>query len=103
MRKIIKYRINVVCCVGSVQIYKSKYKKVGVLPTRIVKSNVSSVGPSSERNVSLINSQNVNRFKDDKKVNAILILVESGALTLTSFSPFADNFLFLVSALRSES
>ena len=29
---------------------KSKYKKVGVLPIRIVKSNVSSVGPSSERN-----------------------------------------------------
>ena len=32
--------------------YKSKYKKVGhgVLPIRIVKSNVSSIGPSSERN-----------------------------------------------------
>ena len=28
----------------------SKYEKVGVLPIRIVKSNVSSVGPSSERN-----------------------------------------------------
>ena len=27
-----------------------KYEKVGVLPIRIVKSNVSSVGPSSERN-----------------------------------------------------
>ena len=27
----------------------SKYKKVGVLPIRIVKSNVSSIGPSSER------------------------------------------------------
>ena len=30
-------------------LYKSKYEKVGVLPIRIVKSNVSSVGPSSER------------------------------------------------------
>ena len=30
-------------------VYKSKYKKVGVLPIRIVKSNVSRVGPSSER------------------------------------------------------
>ena len=30
--------------------YKSKYKKVGVLPIRIVWSNVSSIGPSSERN-----------------------------------------------------
>ena len=30
--------------------YKSKYKKVGVLSIRLVKSNVSSVGPSSERN-----------------------------------------------------
>ena len=30
--------------------YKSKYKMIGVLPIRIVKSNVSSVGPSSERN-----------------------------------------------------
>ena len=28
--------------------YKSKYEKLGVLPLRIVKSNVSSVGPSSE-------------------------------------------------------
>ena len=28
--------------------YKSKYKKVGVLPIRIVKSNVLSVAPSSE-------------------------------------------------------
>ena len=38
------------CCVGSVEIvYKSKYKKVGVLPIWIVKSNVSSVDPSSER------------------------------------------------------
>ena len=26
------------------------YKKVGVVPTRIVKSNVSSIGPSSEKN-----------------------------------------------------
>ena len=30
--------------------HKSKYKKGGVLPIRIVKSNVSSIGPSSERN-----------------------------------------------------
>ena len=30
--------------------YKSKYRKVGVLPIRIVESNVSSIGPSSERN-----------------------------------------------------
>ena len=73
--------INVVCCIGTVeiQIYKSKYKKVGVLPIWIIKSeinivccvcsvqiqieikvgvlpiwivkfNVSSVGRSSERN-----------------------------------------------------
>ena len=34
--------------------YKSKYKTVGVLSIRIVKSNVSSVGPSSEINVSKI-------------------------------------------------
>ena len=51
MKKIIKYRIiNVVCCVGSVQIHIEK-KKVGVLPIQIVKSNVSSVGPSSEGNM----------------------------------------------------
>ena len=30
--------------------YKSKYKMVGVLPIRIVQSNVSRIGPSSERN-----------------------------------------------------
>ena len=34
-------------------VYKSKYKKVGVLPIWEVKSNVSSVGPSSERNMIL--------------------------------------------------
>ena len=40
-----------------VYIYKSKYKKIGVLPMRIVWSNVSSIGPSSERNrVSLLYS-----------------------------------------------
>ena len=33
-----------------------EFKWVGVLPMRIVKSNVSSVGPSSERNFSLANS-----------------------------------------------
>ena len=38
--------INVVFCVGRVeiQLYTWKYEKVGVLPIRIVKSNVSSVG-----------------------------------------------------------
>ena len=35
--------------------YKSKYKKVGVLPIRIVKSDVSSVGPSSEGNIKTFN------------------------------------------------
>ena len=30
--------------------YLSKYKKFGVLLIRIVKSNVSSVGPSSQKN-----------------------------------------------------
>ena len=35
---------------NKVIIYRSKYKKVGVLPIRIVWSNVSSIGPSSERN-----------------------------------------------------
>ena len=34
-------------------IYKSKYKKVGVLPIWLVKSNVLSVGPSSERNITV--------------------------------------------------
>ena len=32
--KVYKSKINVVCCVGGVQMY-SKYKKVGVLPIRI--------------------------------------------------------------------
>ena len=31
--------------------YKSKYKNVGVLPIRIAQSNVSSVGPSSKKNL----------------------------------------------------
>ena len=29
-------------------VYKSKYKKVGVLPIRIEKSNISSIGPLSK-------------------------------------------------------
>ena len=33
---------------------QSKYKKVGVLPIRIAWSNVSSIGPSSERNRKII-------------------------------------------------
>ena len=32
--------------------YKSKYERVGVLPIQIVKSNILSIGPSSERNLS---------------------------------------------------
>ena len=36
--------------IGQQCLYISKYKKVGVLPMRIVWSNVSSIGPSSERN-----------------------------------------------------
>ena len=32
----------------------SLYKKVGVLPIRIVWSNVSSIGPSSERTISAL-------------------------------------------------
>ena len=35
---------------NAVSSYKSKYEKVGVLPIQILKSNVSSVGASSERN-----------------------------------------------------
>ena len=31
--------------------YKSQYKKVSVIPIWIVKSNISSIGPSSERNM----------------------------------------------------
>ena len=37
--------------------YKPKYKKVGVLPIRIVKPNVSSVGPSSERNMQFLSDE----------------------------------------------
>ena len=42
------------CCVGSAfrdTKSKTKKKKVNVLPIRKMKSNVSSVGPSSERNM----------------------------------------------------
>ena len=44
-----------------IHVYKSKYKKVGVLPIQIVKSNVSSVGPSLERNRSA-NVRNVRLY-----------------------------------------
>ena len=36
-----------------VVVFKLKYKKVGVLPIRIVWSNVSSIGPSSEMKTSI--------------------------------------------------
>ena len=39
-----------ICVMQAEQRYKSKQKKFGVLPIRIIKSNVSSVGSSSERN-----------------------------------------------------
>ena len=47
--------------------YKSKYKTVGVLPIRIVKSNVLSVAPSSERNRKLI-KRRVNLYQRDTHV-----------------------------------
>ena len=34
--RVLKYIINVVCCVGRVEIQMDLYKKVGVLPIRIV-------------------------------------------------------------------
>ena len=45
-RRFWKYRV----IQGWINFFKLKYKKVGVLPIQIVKSNVSSVVPSSERN-----------------------------------------------------
>ena len=39
------------CGIFKCHTYKSKYKKVGVLPIRRVTSNVLSVGPSSEKNM----------------------------------------------------
>ena len=45
--------------------YKSKYKKVGVLLTKKVKSNVSSVGPSSERNDEPASSQTTSTTLND--------------------------------------
>ena len=42
--------VSLVCDIIRPFRFKSKYEKVGVLPIWIVKSNVSSVGPSSERN-----------------------------------------------------
>ena len=45
--------MNVECaaCIGSEFRYKSKYKKVAVLPIWKVMHNVSSVDSSSERNI----------------------------------------------------
>ena len=51
-------------------VLKSKYKKVGVLPIRIVKSNVSSIGPSTfVREQQKINKKNrVNLYKRNNHV-----------------------------------
>ena len=47
-------------CAGNVPRYKSKYKKVGVLLIRIVKSNVSSESPSSEMMITFFLWQRAN-------------------------------------------
>ena len=46
--------IQMIIYVGDQGFHKSKYKKVGVLLIWKAKSNVSSVGPSSERNTTFI-------------------------------------------------
>ena len=66
--------------------YKSKYKKVGVLPIRIVKSYVSSVGPSSERN---------------KHVSSSKFLSDEGPTLETLDFIIHTNFLYFDSLIRS--
>ena len=51
--------LNVVCCVGRVV---SKYKKVGVLPIRIVWSNVSMANRSKTRSAFTWSTRNFPRF-----------------------------------------
>ena len=50
MQNVTKDIIFVIEICQTNEVHNSKYKKVGVLPIRIVWSNVSSIGPSSERN-----------------------------------------------------
>ena len=61
-------RSMLAACVGSARYKSAKYKKVGVLPIRIVKSNVSSVavGPSSATNSSfcLMNADNFSFYRN---------------------------------------
>ena len=52
-----KQWLNCVSAICPVFLYKSKYKKVVVLPIWIVKYNVSSVGPSSVREKQKINKK----------------------------------------------
>ena len=47
--KLLVSQTNVVCCVGRVEIQIEIWKGWYTQPIRIIKSNVSSVGPSSER------------------------------------------------------
>ena len=52
---------KVIIIIINISLYrtKSKHEKVGVLPIRLVQSNVSSIGPSSERNRRKANARNV--------------------------------------------
>ena len=74
--------------------YKSKYKTVGVLPIRIVKSNVLSVAPSSERNRKLIEHR-VNLYQRDNHVtenmpNSHLLVLKYVSLLID----LANDFLW---------
>ena len=66
--------------------YKSKYKKVGVLPIRIVKSNVSSLGPPSRGEMFL--------FDEGPTLKTLDLYRQYSDLFYISIGRYVDGFNF---------
>ena len=75
--------------------YKSNYKKVGVLPIRIVQSNVSSVGPSSEKKGER-NENKIERTKEQCVTYHLLYFLFTCFYKLYTLVEFDSIYIFIV-------
>ena len=72
-------------------VYKLKYKKVGVLPIRVVKSNVSSVGPPSVSLRRRADARNVRLYYPYRQYTNLFIFRFVSLLCLRSTLKQIDN------------
>ena len=80
--------------------YKSKYKKVSVLPIWIVKSNVSSIGPSSERKKRRVNARNVRLYYPYWQYTDLFIFRFASLLCLPSTLRLMPSLLLSVNYIH---